>query len=293
MCYILIHLGYFIGLKKSILIPWLVVPFLGLLVDSFKQALFSRNDKKKFILLRDSILKKKTVSLKTLQKFAGKVMSFILVVPGARLYTSAIYQAISKLHSKTYPIPLKDDLLREIQSWEFFDTWTGCLPWRQEYHFQLSFSSDTSSTGWGGVINFPDQPSETVKGIWDYSELSSPVVVRETNALFHTLVAAGPRIANSTVDCNPLKFFSPFPTVQAAGANVFSQTITSENVYVFSPFVLVGPLLKFLKTQSCSFSIVVPDLTPRRYWWLLLQGRCSTAFLLGKKGVSGVLLFPD
>ena len=92
---------------------------------------------------------------------------------------------------------------------------------------------------------------------------------------------------------NPLNFFSPFPTVQVAGANVFSQTITSENAYVFPPFALVGPLLKFLQTQSCSFSIVVPDLTPRRYWWPLLQGRCSAAFLLNKKGISGVLLFPD
>ena len=82
---------------------------------------------------------------------------------------------------------------------------------------------------------------------------------------------------------NPLKFFSPFPTVQAAGAIVFSQTIMSENVYVFPPFVLVGPLLKFLQTQSCSFSIVVPDLTPRQYWWPLSQGHCSAAFLLGKK----------
>ena len=54
-------------------------------------------------------------------------MSFTLVVPGARLYASAIYQAISKLHGKTRPSPLKDDLLRETQSWEFFDTWTGYL----------------------------------------------------------------------------------------------------------------------------------------------------------------------
>lgn len=226
MCYILIHLGYFIGLKKSILIPRLVVPFLGLLVDSSNQAFFLPDDKKKkFILLRDSILKKKTVSLKTLQKFAGKIMSFTLVVPGARLYTSAIYQAISKLHGKTRSIPLKDVLLREIQSWEFFDTWTGYLPWRQEYHFQLSLSSDASNTGWGGVINFPDQPSETVTGIWDYSERSS-----------HTVdLMALPANVMPDQSGNPLKFFSPFPTVQAAGANVFSQTITSENAYVFPP----------------------------------------------------------
>lgn len=151
--------------------------------------------------LRDSILQKKTVSLKAFQKLAGKIMSFTLVVPGARVYTSAIYQAMSKLYGKTRPIPLKGDLLREFQSWEFMDTWKGYLPWRQEYHFQLSLSSDASNTGWGGIINFADQPTETVKGIWDCSEHSSPIVVREAKALFHTLVAAGSRIANSRVDC--------------------------------------------------------------------------------------------
>ena len=55
--------------------------------------------------------------------------------------------------------------------------------------------------------------------------------------------------------------------------------------------MLVGGHLKFLQTQSCSFSIVVPDLTPRQYCWPLLQSSCSAAFLLGKKGVSGVCSF--
>ena len=73
---------------------------------------------------------------------------------------------------------------------------------------------------------------------------------------------------------------------------MFSFKLSRRKTRMFPPqFVLVGPLLKFLQTQSCSFSIEVPGLTPRRYWWPLLQGRCSPAFLLGKKGVSGVLIF--
>lgn len=65
----------------------------------------------------------------------------------------------------------------------------------------------------------------------------------------------------------PLKFFSPFPVEEAAGINVFSQDLSpKENAYVFPPFILIGPLLKFLKQQPVNYSIVVPDLQPRRYW---------------------------
>jgi hypothetical protein len=92
---------------------------------------------------------------------------------------------------------------------------------------------------------------------------------------------------------NPLTFFSLFPTVQAAGVNVFSQSDLSANAYVFPPFVLIGPLLKFLQHQSCAYSMVVPDLFPRRCWWALLQARSSDSFLLGKKGERDVLLFPS
>ena len=56
-----------------------------------------------------------------------------------------------------------------------------------------------------------------------------------------------------------LLFFGPSPSPQALDVNVFSQTmVPSHNAYVFSPFVLVGPLIRFLASQSCSYTIVVP-----------------------------------
>ena len=64
----------------------------------------------------------------------------------------------------------------------------------------------------------------------------------------------------------PLRFFAPLPCPQAAGINVFAQDISpDENAYVFPPFVLIGPLLKYLSSQGCAFSIVVPDLCPRKF----------------------------
>ena len=88
----------------------------------------------------------------------------------------------------------------------------------------------------------------------------------------------------------PLKFFSPFPSVQAQGTNVFSQVF--ENAFVFPPFTLIGPLLKFLTSQPCLFTLTAPDVSPRKYWWPLLQRQATVAFKLGQKGDNTILLFP-
>ena len=53
-----------------------------------------------FADLREAILGKKSVSLKTLQKFAGKTTSFALLVPAAKLYTKSAFQAISAAAKK-------------------------------------------------------------------------------------------------------------------------------------------------------------------------------------------------
>ena len=81
-CFVVISLGYFIGLKKRCLIPTATRPFLGYSCDSGRQAFLHPQDKKgKFAELREAILSKKSISVKTLQTFAGKTTSFALLVP--------------------------------------------------------------------------------------------------------------------------------------------------------------------------------------------------------------------
>lgn len=103
---------------------------------------------------------------------------------------------------------------------------------------------------------------------------------------------------SSNVQCNskgqPLRFYSPFPNPGSSGTNVFAQTLEpADNAYVFPPFLLVGPLLKFMESQPCPFTIIVPDLCPKLFWWPILQHRASSSFKLGYKGQKGILLFPD
>ena len=57
----------------------------------------------------------------------------------------------------------------------------------------------------------------------------------------------------------------------------------------------IGPLLRFFIDQRYQhpFTIIVPDIQPRRYWWPLLQATSVDRFLLGRKCDDLVLLFPS
>ena len=124
-CYILIDLGYFIGLKKSTLVP----TFLGYIVDSVKTGFLMPPDKKiKFASLREDLLSHKTVSLKSLQKFVGKINSFTLVVPAARLFSCVACLAMSRASKSLRAIPVSRELKAEFEHWRFLNSWSRFLP---------------------------------------------------------------------------------------------------------------------------------------------------------------------
>ena len=76
---IMTRLGYTLALKKCQLRPSTKIKFLGFFVDSEKEAFLLPDDKKeKFITLRENILASKSVDVRTLQRFAGKCVSFNL-----------------------------------------------------------------------------------------------------------------------------------------------------------------------------------------------------------------------
>lgn len=391
-CSVLTDLGYFIGLSKSCLAPKTALRFLGYIVDSEKQAFILPEDKRrKFASLREDILGKNSVSLKNLQKFAGKTTSFSLVVPAAKLFTNACYRAISiATKASNSQIKIKQALREEITHWRFLDTWTGFLPWLDERHVSVVIHSDASDSGWGGTLERQGHPRREARGYWEDEYRQLPIAVREAWALLFTIERLLSDVTNTRVDgfvdskavlhswerqtskcphisdvmkevfslcasrsialslhfvpsrlnladglsrtisdldacvspqtwfvidsafgphsidlmaipdnvrCSasgrPLRFFSPTPCPGSAGTNAFTQAIAPhENVYVFPPFILVGPLLKFLLSQGVTFSMVVPDLRPKRYWWPIIRSASSATLRLGRKGDSGVLLFP-
>ena len=115
VAYYLIDLGYFLGLSKSILTPQQVVPYLVFLSDPVRMVFHLIAEKKeKFLNLIRETLSCRVVSVKTLQRLAGKCVSFSLVVPGALLFTREMNCAISKGMHTNKPVRLYKALQEEI-----------------------------------------------------------------------------------------------------------------------------------------------------------------------------------
>ena len=154
-----------------------------------------------FAKLRDEILKNNSVSLKNLQKFAGKTTSFALVVPAAKLYTNTAYHAIAKANrSCTTKILISEHLRREILHWTFLDNWKGCLPWKSEVHRLVKIYSDASNTGWGGILLRENAAHTEMRGYWDVSERQLPISARESLALLRVLENLPAEYANARLD---------------------------------------------------------------------------------------------
>ena len=95
---------------------------------------------------------------------------------------------------------------------------------------------------------------------------------------------------------NPLPHYTPWASPGSAGVNVFANPLPAgHNIYVFPPFVLLGPLFRYVVDQELrgAFTLIVPDIRPRPFWWATIQAFSVDRFLLGKKGSSSVLLFPS
>ena len=96
VCLTLVILGYYIYLAKSILVPCQVVPYLGFLVDSCKQAFLLLEEKRQtFFLLVQSILASDITYVKTLQRLSGKCISFSLAVPGTLLIGPSLVSLVT------------------------------------------------------------------------------------------------------------------------------------------------------------------------------------------------------
>ena len=149
-----------------------------------RQAFLIPQDKKtKFATLRESILSSSCVSLKTLQRFAGKVVSFSLAIPGCKLYVRAVFNAIAQLtRSSKAAAKVQGRLRFDVAYWRFLDNWSDCLPWRSEQHCIASLFCDASKRSWGGFL-FKDGRKIESRDYWmdasdDINSLEAKALVR-------------------------------------------------------------------------------------------------------------------
>jgi len=117
---------------------------------------------KKFLELVNSILSGNTVSVHTLQRLAGKCISFSLVVQDSRLFTSEINLAIGRGLKSSKLIRITLSLRTEIQHWADPSVVARVGNWRSERHHQFVIYSDASLFAWGVV--FPKESHVCISG---------------------------------------------------------------------------------------------------------------------------------
>lgn len=195
---VLTRLGYTLALGKCSFVPLTCVKFLGFLVDSKKQAYILPECKKlKFADLRESILGSKELTVKTLQRFAGKCISMGLAVPGCRLFCREVNLAISRAVKSSKHVCLTDELREELEHWRFLDSWEGCCQWRSECHHQVMLSSDASLYKYGAVVEQGRNRYE-ISDFWEKND-QRPIHLKEADAVYKVLLALGENLANSRV----------------------------------------------------------------------------------------------
>ena len=139
------------------------------------------------------------IGLKMLQRFAGKVISFSLAVPGCKLYIHETFKAISQLSRSSRPFACIDgDLRAKILYWRFLDEWKDCLPWRSEHHLTVCLYSDASSCSWGAVL-IQDSQRLVSRDYWSIDS-SEDINVLEAKALLNVLITFRARLSNWRVD---------------------------------------------------------------------------------------------
>ena len=143
----------------------------------------------------------KLIPIKSLQKFAGKVVSFSLAIPAAKLFCREVNFHIGKGLRSSKPVRMSKNLKNELEHWTFVDSWEGFLPWKQERHFTVEITSNASNSGWGGILSFPDGSEET-RDYWCPEDFECPggIAVKEAKALFQTLSTFSEDILNERVD---------------------------------------------------------------------------------------------
>lgn len=199
-CELLTRLGFFLSLKKSVLIPTQTITFLGLLTDTVTGSFRVPQAKKdKLATLRKAILSSTDVTLQTLQRFQGKCVSLMLAVPAAKLYIREMSAALATAPTTGGEITLTAALREEISHWEFLDSWDGYVPWKGEHHVSLAISTDSSLFKWGGILHQP-KDDKVVSDYWTEKETTLPIMVLEAKALLLSLESFKDTVQNTRVD---------------------------------------------------------------------------------------------
>ena len=143
--------------------------------------------------MRDELLESSFAPVKSLQRFAGKALSFNLAIPACKRYVCSAVAKNSKIS-----VPIQGPLRQELRGWTFLDNWSGQLPWRSEHHLSVTMFSDASQMAWGAVL-LKDGLSQQIRDYW--INLEGDINALELRALCNTLISFFPSIETQESMC--------------------------------------------------------------------------------------------
>lgn len=199
VCQVFTRLGYTFGLKKCVFQPVQCLKHLGFMVESIKQAFILPKDKiMRFLELREYLLSCSELEVRSLQRFAGKCISFSLAIPAAKLYTIDVNRSISWCLRNSKTVIMDDFLWSELEHWRFIDSWKGFVSWREEKHLQLPLFTDSPKFKWGAMVMLQRKGVE-MSDFWSVDD-SRPIHLKEASALYCALMAVQDTLKNHRVD---------------------------------------------------------------------------------------------
>ena len=180
---LLTWLGYYVNLDKSNMIPAPAQKWLGFIIDLAARAYRVPEAKlAKFLALLQSALGSTRIAVPELRSLVGKCVSLAPAVPGALLYTRALFNALSaadRVGADWVPLPAGSPAREELGVWAGLRAWHGTRQWRSERHVHVRVGSDASGSRWGGWFLLPGatQPVlvgdvwSTEQAVWDIGTL--------------------------------------------------------------------------------------------------------------------------
>lgn len=186
---ILTALGFFVHLGKSRVVPEPCQQWLGFLVDLGDRVFRVPPSKlDRLLALLAALLTGERASVPSLRSFAGKCVSLAPAVPGALLYTRAMFDALAAAdRGGADSVPISGALRAELELWTNLRSWHGTRRWRSEHHVRVRVATDASGTGWGGWFSVDGAPPTLCGDTWTEDEARLDIGTLEFLAAVRTL----------------------------------------------------------------------------------------------------------
>lgn len=165
---LLTWLGYYVNLDKSNMVPAPAQKWLGFIIDLAARTYRVPEAKlAKLLALLADALGSARISVPALRSLAGKCVAMAPAVPGALLYTRALFHALAeadKAGAEWVPLPAGSPAREELGVWAGLRGWHGTRQWRSERHLHVRVGSDASGSRWGGWFMLPGAAQPVLVG---------------------------------------------------------------------------------------------------------------------------------